>query len=113
RADVSVLLVFSGGGRTGDGVESGSFRVLLCQMTEPADPEDGHALVRLGIGPAEPAIDCVTGAEDRGCLLVGNLVGNQISGISIHQHVLRVTALYIETRALQIRTEHQATALAP
>src|SRR2546423_8408718 len=82
-------------------------------MTNPADPEDGHALVRLGIGPAEPTIDCVTGAEDRGCLLIGNLVGNQISGVSIHQHVLRVTALYIETRALQIRTEHPATALAP
>src|SRR6202030_2316567 len=77
------------------------------------DPEHGHALMRLGIGPAEPTIHCVTGAEDRGCLLVGNLVGNQIGGVGIHQHILRVTALYIETRALQKGTEHPAIALAP
>src|SRR6267378_7970000 len=82
-------------------------------MPKPADPEHGHALMRLGIGPAEPAIDGVTGAEDRGRLLVGNLVWNQVGGVGIHQHVLGVTALYIEPRALQIGTKHPAAALAP
>src|ERR1700686_3245544 len=69
--------------------------------------------MRLGIGPAEPAIDGVTGAEDRGRLLIGNLVRNQVGGVGIHQHILGVTALYIDPRALQIRTEHPAAALAP
>src|SRR5712672_4685095 len=82
-------------------------------MPKPANPEHCHALVRLGIGPAEPAIDGVTGAEDRGRLLIGNLAGNQVSSIGIHQHVLGVTALYIDPRALQIGTEHPAAALAP
>src|ERR1700681_1507685 len=67
----------------------------------------------LGIGPAEPAKDGVTGAEDRGRLHVGNLVWNQIGGVGIHQHVLRVTALYIDPRALHVGTEHPAAALAP
>src|SRR5437867_3323657 len=69
--------------------------------------------MRLGIGPAEPAIDGVTGAKDRGRLLIRNLVRNQIGGDGIHQHVLGVTALYTDPRALQIRTEHPAAALAP
>src|SRR5216684_7948393 len=96
-----------------DGLEACSLRVLHRQVTEPADPKHGHALMRLGIGPAEAAIDCVTSAEDRGCLLVGNLVGNQIGGVGIHQHVLGVTAWYIEPRTLQIGAEHPAAALAP
>src|SRR6202171_1135422 len=69
--------------------------------------------MRLGIGPAESAIDGVTRAEDRGRLLIGNLVWNQVGGVGIHQHVLGVTALYIEPRALQIGTEHPAATLAP
>src|SRR5262249_27440441 len=69
--------------------------------------------MRLGIGPAEPTIDRVTGAEDRGCLLVGNLFWNQIGGIGIHQHVLGVTTLYMKPCALQIWAEHLAAALAP
>src|ERR1700674_5346402 len=69
--------------------------------------------MRLGIGPPEPAIDGVTGAEDRGRLFIGNLVWNQVGGVGIHQHVLGVTALYIDPRALQIGTEHPAAALAP
>src|SRR6202140_5726764 len=69
--------------------------------------------MRLGIGPAEPAIDGVTGAKDRGSLLIGNLVRNQVGGVGIHQHVLGVTALYIDPRALQIGTKHPAATLAP
>src|SRR5438067_2801573 len=112
-AEIADHLIFIGGVRNCDGLESCSFRVLHCQVPKPADPEHGHALMGLGISPAESAIDCVTGAEDRGCLLVGNLFGNQIGGVSTHQHVLRVTTLYIDPRGLQIRTEHLATALAP
>src|SRR5580704_18666145 len=82
-------------------------------MPKPADPEHGHALMRPGIGPAEPAIDRVTGAEDRGRLLIGNLVRNQVGGVGVHQHVLGVTTLYIEPRALHEGTEHPAAALAP
>src|SRR5258707_1010040 len=77
-------------------------------MPKPADPEHGHALMRLGIGPAEPAIDGVTGAEDRGRLLIRDLVRNQVGGVRIHQHVLGVTAFYIEPRDLQIGTKHLA-----
>src|ERR1700682_2073147 len=69
--------------------------------------------MRLGIGPAESAVDGVTRAEDRGRLLIGNLVWNQVGGVGIHQHVLGVTALYIEPRALHVGTEHPAAALAP
>src|SRR5882762_1769847 len=61
-----------------------AFAYLHCQVPKAADAEHGHALMRLGIGPAEPAIDRVTGAEDRGCLLIGNFVGNQIGGVGIH-----------------------------
>src|SRR5580700_7945587 len=69
--------------------------------------------MRLWVGPAEPAIDGVTGAEDRGRLLIGNLVRNQVGSVGIHQHVLGVTALYIDPRALHIGTEHPAATLAP
>ena len=76
-----------------------------------ADPKHGHALARLGIGPAESAINRVTGAEDRGCLLVGDLVGNEIGGVGIHQHVLGVTALCINSfnsgqNILRLRWHH-------
>ena len=43
----------------------------------PPIPEHSYALMRLGIGPAESAIDGVTGTEDRGRLLIGNRVRNQ------------------------------------
>src|SRR4029077_2571510 len=69
--------------------------------------------MRLWVGPAEPAIDGVTGAEDRGRLLIGNLVRNQVGSVGIHQHVLGVTALYVDPRALHIGTEHPSATLAP
>src|SRR6516225_10875134 len=69
--------------------------------------------MRLRISPAEPAVDCITGAEDRGCLLIGNLVGNEIRCVGLHQHVLGVSALCLDSCALQIGTEHFAAALAP
>src|SRR5262252_4492273 len=82
-------------------------------MPKPPDSKYGHALVRLRIGPAEPAINCISGAKDRCGLLVGNLVGNQVCSVGVHQHVLRVTAWRITPCALQIRAEHPAAALAP
>src|SRR5262249_54343735 len=80
---------------------------------KPADSKYGHALVRLRIGPAEPAINGIPGAKDRRRLLVGNLVGNQVCSVGIHHHVLGMTALRITSRALQIRAEHPAATLAP
>ena len=70
-------------------------------------------VMRLRVGPSEPAIDCVTGAEDRGCLLVGNFVRNQIGSVSIHQHILCVASRCVKPCAFQIRAEHPAAALAP
>src|SRR5256884_1332808 len=113
RAEIADQLLFIWGVRNGDGLKARSFAVLHCQVPEPADPEHGYALVRLGISPAEPAIDCITGAEDWGGLLEGNLVGNQVGGVGIHRHVLRVTALCFATRTLQIGTELPAATLAP
>src|ERR1041384_1568752 len=69
--------------------------------------------MRLGIRPAKAAIDRITSAKDRGCLLIRNLVGNQIGCVGIHQHVLGVSALCLNPCTLQIRTEHSAAALAP
>src|SRR5262249_73178 len=80
---------------------------------KPADSKYGDALVRLRIGPAESAINRIPGAKDRRGLLVRNIVGNQVCSVGVHQHVLRMTALHITPRALQIGTEHSATALAP
>src|SRR5258707_1188685 len=71
------------------------------------------ALMRLGIRPAKAAIDRITSAKDRGCLLIGNLVGNKIGCVGIHQHVLGVSALCLNPCTLQIRTEHSAATLAP
>src|SRR5215470_13730505 len=82
-------------------------------MHKPADSKYGHALVRLRISPAEPAINGIAGAKDRCGLLVGNLVGNQVRSVGVHQHVLGVTALHITARALQKGAEHPAAALAP
>src|SRR5215468_3485362 len=82
-------------------------------MPKPADSKYGYALVRLRIGPAEPAINGISGAEDRCGLLVGNLLRNQVRSIGVHQHVLGVTALHLAPRALQIGAEHPAAALAP
>src|SRR5712691_6450308 len=67
----------------------------------------------LRICPAQPAIDRVTRAEYGGCLLIRNLVGNQIGCVGIHQHVLGMSALCISSGALQIGTEHSAATLAP
>src|SRR5438132_311357 len=99
--------------RDGDGLEACGLRVLHCQVPEAADAEHSHALMRLRIGPAEPAIDGITSAKDRRCLLVGNLVGNKVGCVGIHQHVLGVSALCLNPCALQIRTEHFAATLAP
>ena len=63
-AEVTDHFVFIGGVRNGDGLEARSLRVLHRQVPKPANTEHGHALMRLRIGPAEPAIDGVTGAED-------------------------------------------------
>src|SRR5215468_12082942 len=82
-------------------------------MPKPTDSKYGHALVRLRIGPAEPAINGISGAKDRCSLLVGNLVRNQIRSVCVHQHILGVTALCICPGALQIGTEHPSAALAP
>src|SRR5215472_2891677 len=82
-------------------------------MPKPADPQHSDTLMRLRIRPAEPAIDGVTGAEDRGGLFVGNSVRNQVSSVSIHGHVLSVTALRLAPGAFHIGTKHSATALAP
>src|SRR5260370_35832872 len=99
--------------RNGDGLEARSLRVLHCQVPKSADPKHGHALMRLGIGPAEPAIDRITSAKDGGCLFIGNLVWNQIGCISIHQPVFGVSALCLHPCTLQIGTEHSAATLAP
>src|SRR6516162_2638579 len=113
RAQVANHLVFIGGVRNRDGLEARGLRVLHRQVPKPADSKYGHALVRLRIGPAEPAINGIPGAKDRCGLLVGNLVGNQVGSVGVHRHVLGVTALRIAARALQIGAEHPAAALAP
>src|SRR5262249_57394762 len=102
RAKLANHLVLIGGVRNRDGLEARSLRVLYRQMPKPADSKYGHALVRLWIGPAEPAVDRIPGAEDRRGLLVGNLVGNQVRSVGVHQHVLGVTALRFAPCALQI-----------
>src|SRR5438105_10678812 len=99
--------------RNGDSLEACGFRVLHCQVPEAADAEHSHALMRLRIGPAQPAIDGITSAKDGSCLLVGNFVGNEVGGVGIHQHVLGVSALCFNPSTLQIRTEHFAATLAP
>src|SRR5271167_4220623 len=99
--------------RNRDGLEPCGFRVLHCQVPKPADPENSHPLMRLGIGPAEPAADCITSTKDWGCLLIGNLVGNKVGCVGIHQHVLGVSALCLNPCSLQIGTEHSAATLAP
>src|SRR5690242_6289126 len=82
-------------------------------MPKPAASKYSHSLVRLRIGPAEPAINGIPSAKDRRGLLVGNLAGNQVCSIGVHQHVLGVTTLRLAPRALQIGAEHPAAALAP
>src|SRR5256884_5863225 len=67
----------------------------------------------LRIGPAEPAIDRVTSAEDRGRLLIGILVEYRVSCVGIHQHVLGVSPVCLNSCALQIGTKHSAATLAP
>ncbi len=113
RAELADQLVFVRGVGNGDGLKPRCLRVLHCKVSKATDAKHGHAFVRLGIRPAEPAIDRVTGAEDRGCLLVGNPVGNQIGCVGIHQHILGVPALCLNSRALHVWTEHSATTLAP
>src|SRR5215469_10938560 len=85
----------------------------IATVPKPTDSKYGHALVRLRIGPAEPAINSISGAKDWCSLLVGNLVRNQIRSVGVHQHVLGVPALCICPGALQIGTEHPSAALAP
>src|SRR6266550_1598788 len=108
-----INLSLSRGVGNGDGLKACCLRVLHCEVSKAADSKYGHALVRLGIGPAQPAVDRVACAEDRRCLLVGNLVGNQIGCVGIHQHVLGVPALCLNSCALHVGTEHSATTLAP
>src|SRR5262245_45524334 len=99
--------------RNRNGLEARSLRILHGQVPKPADPKYGYPLVRLRIGPAEPAINGIPGTKDRCGLLVGNLVRNQVRCVGVHQHVLGVTALRITARALQKGTEHPTAALAP
>src|ERR1700740_2860200 len=90
-----------------------AFAYCTARCPSPPLPSTGHALVRLRIGPAEPAINRIPGAKDRRGLLVGDLVGNQGSSVGVHRHVLGVTALRISPRAFQIGAEHPAATLAP
>src|SRR2546421_2904565 len=108
-----VLLVFPGERESGNSPDPGALRVWRGKVPNPADPDQGPALMGLRISPAQPAIDRVTRAEDGGCLLIRNLVGNQIGCVGIHQHVLGMSALCFNSCALQIVTEHSAAALAP
>src|SRR6516165_9851007 len=73
-----IIVSLSGECENCDSFEARSLRVLYRQVPKPADPEHGHALMRLGIGPAKSAVDGVTSTKDRGRLLIGNLVGNEI-----------------------------------
>jgi hypothetical protein len=79
--------------RNCDSFEACGLRVLHCQVPESADPEHSHPLMRLGIGPAEPALDRVPSAEDGCCLLIRDIVGDEIGCVRIHRHVLGVSAL--------------------
>src|SRR5580692_461737 len=81
RTEIPDHFVFIGRMGYRESLEARSLGILHRQVPKPTDPQHGHALMQLGIGPAEAAIDCVTGTEYRGCLLVGNLVGNQIGGV--------------------------------
>src|SRR5271156_4317761 len=63
--------------------------------------------------PTEPAVDRITSAEDRGCLLIGDFVGKKVGCVGIHQHVLGVSALRLNPCAFQIGTEHSSATLAP
>src|SRR5215469_419426 len=69
--------------------------------------------MRLGISPAQSAVDRVACAENWRGLLEGNFVGNEIRGVGVHRHVLGVTTLRFAARTFHIRTEHSAAALAP
>src|SRR5260370_4762137 len=111
RPEIADHLVFIRGMRNCYGLEARSLRVLHGQVPKPADPEHGHALMRLGVGPAEPAIDRVTRAEDWCCLLIGNFVGNGIGFIGVHDHLFALSALCLNSRALQIGTKHSAATL--
>src|SRR5262249_41745786 len=62
--------------------------------------------------PSGARIHRITSAEDRGCLLVGNLVGNAIRYVGIHQHVLGVPALGLDSCAFHKGAEHSAATLA-
>src|ERR1700732_127938 len=99
--------------RNRDGLESGSFRILHGEVPEAADAENGDALVRLGVGPAQSAPHRIPRAEDRSGLLVRHILWNQEGTIGIHGHVLGVTALQIDPRVFLIGTEIPAAALAP
>ena len=82
-------------------------------MAEAADADDGDALSRLGIGPAQPRPDGVTGAEDRRRLLVGNSLRQQHRRVGEGQHVLGVTARHLRAGADLFGAEHRPAALAP
>src|SRR5260370_28366227 len=99
--------------RNRDRLESGRFRILHGEVPEAADAEHRDALVWLGVGPAQAAVHCIAGAEDRSSLLVRNAVWNEVGAIGIHGHVLDVTALQIHARAFLISAEIPAAAPAP
>src|SRR5437868_13430257 len=69
--------------------------------------------MRLGIGPAQSAIDGVTRTENGRRLLIRKLVRNQIGCVGVHRHVLGVSALCLTSGALHVGTEHSAATLAP
>src|SRR6266436_7758777 len=99
--------------RNCNSLEACGLRVLHGQVPKPANPENGHPLVWLRLSPAQPAIDRVTRAKDGGCLLIRNLVGNQIGCVGIHRHVLGMSTLCFNSCALQVGTKHSAATLAP
>src|ERR1700722_13662298 len=82
-------------------------------MPESANTQHGDPLMRLRIGPAQATPDGITGAENRRGLFVGDIVGNQEGGFGVHEHVLGVPALKIDTGIFLFATKHFAAALAP
>lgn len=48
----------------GADARSADYAYCTAKCPQPADREHGHTLMRLGVGPAESAIDRITSAED-------------------------------------------------
>jgi hypothetical protein len=99
--------------RHGNGLEACGLGVLHGQMSEPSDTHNGHALMRLRIGPPQAAPDRVAGAKDRRRLLVRQTVRQQHGRISVGQHVFGVTSGHPHTGPDLLLAEHGPAAQAP